>query len=107
MCMARQDGCCCFGSISRLLTVAKSINRGHQRPAGERLHHVEVTGSCLSWECSGGNTPFDQGPTLAEGLCNHFFIVTVVPLPGLESTSNSSMSLRAPGRPSPRLLLVE
>src|SRR6476660_9714930 len=40
-------------------------------------------------------------------LRSHLIAVTVVPDPGDETISNSSMSRRVPGRPSPRLLAVE
>src|SRR5438034_10328522 len=39
--------------------------------------------------------------------CFHFFTVTIVPRPGFEVISNSSISRRTPGNPSPRLPEVE
>src|SRR5882762_2688916 len=39
--------------------------------------------------------------------CLHFFTVTVVPRPGSEAISNSSIKRRTPGNPSPRLPEVE
>src|SRR5690606_26545284 len=38
---------------------------------------------------------------------SHFFIVTVVPALGADTSSNSSIRRLAPGSPSPRLLPVE
>src|SRR2546429_6701358 len=50
-----------------------------------------------------GHSVFGHGASY--GL--HFFTTTLVPWPGLESISNSSIRRRTPGSPRPRLPEVE
>src|SRR5260370_9728046 len=53
------------------------------------------------------NTIFDHRVFYRLSYCLHFFTVTVVPRPGWEVISNSSIKRRTPGNPSPRLPEVE
>src|SRR5437762_607968 len=59
------------------------------------VHHLEVPGNPLT----GCNT---AGDSELQHQGNHFVTVTVVPLPALETMSNSSMRRRTPGNPRPR-----
>jgi len=86
-----------FGRCGRM--VARRFTRRQAR-TGTRL--VSSASPCLgesdSQSSSSGRLPADPDP---------FRAVTVVPLPNSELISNSSMSRRTPGRPSPRLPDVE
>src|SRR5262249_4406341 len=65
--------------------------------------HMVVAAFVLSRESEAGHTIF-EGRWIQSF---HFLAATVVPLPSVEWISNSSISRRTPGRPSPRLPDVE
>src|SRR5258708_534773 len=93
------------GSLRRFLAVAETIDDRSQCSTGEGFHQVRVTGFYLSGHRQHGYAPFP--PTLHCGYRFQFFTVTVVPPPSAETMSTSSISLRVPGRPNPRLPEVE
>ena len=63
--------------------------------------HLGVT------ERDGGRFDLERAEAKAVLIQHHFLVVTVVPEPGAVLSSNSSISLRTPGSPMPRLRLVE
>src|SRR5215472_5947410 len=80
-----------------------SIHRSNQ-------NHIPVTGNkmliarlVLAGKNESGNTVLDEG----HFYCFHFFTTTVVPWPGWDLISNSSIRRRTPGNPIPRLPEVE
>src|SRR5581483_10037402 len=69
--------------------------------------HRRVARALLPAERAGRHADLEAGNRqCAHRERPHFTITTVVPCPGLESIENSSVSRRAPGRPSPMPLPV-
>ena len=64
---------------------------------------MAIAGFDLAGKNEVGHAIFDQ----RHFYCLHFFTATVVPRPGWEVISNSSIRRRTPGNPSPRLPEVE
>src|SRR5437867_5462463 len=92
-----------FRGSRRFLSVPQPVDHRGQPALWERPDHVTVPRRALPGERSRGHAPFDDSGDQRF----HFLAVTVVPFPGRESISISSMSRRTPGRPSPRLPDVE
>ncbi len=100
----------CTGSIEAMLKTTPRVDRSFSWHCSTR----EMIGSStpalrmearltLAGKSELGNTIFHN--RLSYGL--HFFTATVVPRPGWEVISNSSIKRRTPGSPSPRLPEVE
>ena len=84
-------------------SMAKAIDRSDEHTTFLASHDVVVSRFALASQDKLGYTIFDDGG--AYGL--HFFTATVVPWPGFELISNSSINLRTPGSPIPKLPEVE
>src|SRR5439155_24195566 len=85
------------------LAVPQAIHRRHQDAPRKILYQVEVPRLGLSRD------GLRRGPELDRRRAHwiHFLAVTIVPFRGSETITNSSISRRTPGRPSPRLRDVE
>src|SRR5215472_7724472 len=95
-------GCQVRGAGS-LLSVTEAIDCCDQHAVLMASHDVLITGFALAGQDELGHSILDNGR--AYGF--HFFTATVVPWPGCEVISNSSINLRTPGNPIPRLPEVE
>src|SRR5262249_26921461 len=110
-----------LGRGQRLWTVADPVHHCQQHAIAKRFYQVEISGNGLAKKSARRKGPGNQrwrngdlGLHLAPHrsfsfwpLLNHFFMVTVVPWPTLETISNSSIKSLAPGRPTPRPLREE
>ena len=94
---------CRFGSIGSLFAVPYAVNRGNQNSASVAANQVVIARFSLARKNELRDTIFNH----RFFYCLHFFTATVVPLPGWEVISNSSIKRRTPGNPSPRLPDVE
>lgn len=97
------------GHGGRLRAVAESIDRRDEDSTGEWRDKVEVSRLRLTRQRSGGYRPLDAAHPIHGDRHEraHFRMVTVVPRPGSDAISNSSMSRRLPGSPTPNPLPVE
>ena len=93
----------CSGDAGGFFTVPYSVNRRDQNPVAVAAHQVVIARLSLARKDILGDAVFDHRLP----YCLHFFTATVVPLPGWEVISNSSINRRTPGNPSPRLPEVE
>src|SRR6266481_5880180 len=100
---ASEKGGCCSGGIGRCVTVPYAVNGRYQNSVSVAADQVLVTRFALARKNEFGNAIFDHRLS----YCFHFFTATVVPRPGWEVISNSSIKRRTPGSPSPRLPEVE
>src|SRR5882724_251094 len=108
--MGHQDFRCRPCRLRRLRSVSQSINDGDQNTVRKRCDDLEITGLASVSQLPERTTrrrPLYRRLILASYHAVHFFIVMVVPAPGEETSSKSSMSRLAPGSPNPRLLPVE
>ena len=87
----------------------EAVDDANQDAAVEPGDHVDVSGHDLPLERGTRGGPVDRKSLVTLGAAHrpHFFMVTVVPLPSVVASSNSSISRFAPGNPMPRLLPVE
>src|SRR5438874_515462 len=90
-----------FGRDACGLAVTEAVDERDQRATGKRRDERAIAGAGLPRERDAMDRMLDDGHRV------HFFIVTVVPTPGSDCSSKSSISRFAPGRPSPRLFFVE
>ena len=100
---ASEKRSCCLGGIGSFFAVAYAVNRGNQNSVSAAANQVVIAGLSLARKNELGNTIFDHRLS----YCLHFFTATIVPRPGWEVISNSSIKRRTPGNPSPRLPEVE
>src|SRR3979490_2731772 len=91
------------GSQGSFIAVSKAINDPKKNPARKELDHRPIARLRLSLERKRGPPPIKHHWTYSF----HFFTVTVVPFPCSETISKSSINLRTPGKPSPKLPEVE
>src|SRR5437667_15094 len=99
------------GGCGGIHPVAESICHCEKYTAGRRFHHIAVTVFAgpvfvFAGEGPGPHAELDKrNRNLSifrrHTQATHFFIVTVVPFPTVEATSNSSIRRREPGNPSP------
>ncbi len=94
---------CRLGSIGSFFAVPYAVNRGNQNSASVAANQVVIARFSLPRKNEFRDTIFNH----RFFYCFHFFTATVVPLPGWELISNSSIKRRTPGNPSPRLPDVE
>jgi len=87
----------------RLSAMPQAVYGSRQKFLFPGLRSIGVTALFLPGERKSGDAPFDIG---ASHLF-HFFTVTVVPSPFLETIANTSMMRLQPGSPKPRPLPVE
>src|SRR6266436_2244393 len=92
-----------LGDAGSFFTVPYPVNRCDQNPTAIAAHQMVIARLALARKNVFGDTIFDHRLS----YCLHFFTATVVPLPGWELISNSSINRRTPGNPSPRLPEVE
>ena len=83
--------------------MANAINGGDQDAVMVAAEESLVARSWFAWNNELGDTAINPGANYGF----HFFTATVVPRPGTEVISNSSIKRRTPGRPMPRLPEVE
>src|SRR6266403_2684566 len=100
---ASEKRSCCLRSIGSFFAVPYAVNRRNQNSITVAANQVVIARLSLARKNELGNTIFDHRLS----YCLHFFTVTIVPLPGWEMISNSSIKRRTPGNPSPRLPDVE
>jgi len=98
-----ENGSCPFRSVGSFLAVADAVNGSNEHSVLVEADKVVIARLTLAGKSELGNTIFHN--RLSYGL--HFFTATVVPRPGWEVISNSSIKRRTPGSPSPRLPEVE
>src|SRR5690348_14024877 len=84
-------------------SMTETIHNRQHRSILEMCHHMPITCFRLPRKGARGDAAIQQQRL----YLLHFLAVTVVPWPTLDSISNSSISLRTPGRPRPRLREVE
>src|SRR5580692_3184585 len=89
--------------VGGFFSMPDSIHRRDQNSFSPATNHMAIAGLTLARE----NKVRDPVLHQRHVYCFHFFTVTIVPWPGSEAISNSSISRRTPGRPSPRLPEVE
>ena len=96
-------------AIGGFWTMSRSIHHCQQRATWNRLHQVPVATFALIGSGERSNATIQERQRACKRLDHdsHFRMVTVVPDANADSTRNSSMSRREPGRPSPRLREVE
>ena len=92
-----------LGDAGSFFAVPYPVNRRDQNPAPVAAHQMVIASLSLARKDVFGDAVFDHRLP----YCLHFFTATVVPLPGWEVISNSSINRRTPGKPSPRLPEVE
>ena len=85
--------------------MSNSVYRGDQNPSLVTADKVMVAALALARQRELRYSIFDG--RRCYGYCLHFFTATMVPRPGWEVISNSSIKRRTPGKPSPRLPEVE
>jgi len=100
---ASQKRSCRLRSIGSFFAVPYAVNRGNQNSASVAANQVVIARFSLARKNELRDTIFNH----RFFYCLHFFTATVVPLPGWEVISNSSIKRRTPGNPSPRLPDVE
>ncbi len=93
----------CLRGNGSFFAVPYAVNRCNQNSVSVAANQVVITRLALAWKNELRYTIFDHRLF----YCLHFFTVTVVPWPGWEEISNSSIKRRTPGSPSPRLPEVE
>ncbi len=94
---------CCLRGIGSFFAVPYAVNRCNQNSVSVAANQVVIARLALARKNELGNTIFDH----RRFYCFHFFTATIVPRPGWEVISNSSIKRRTPGNPSPRLPDVE
>src|SRR5947208_6476384 len=82
-----------LGDAGSLFTVPYPVNRRDQNPIAVAAHHMMIARLALARQNVFGDTILDHRLL----YCLHFFTATVVPLPGWEVISNSSINRRTPG----------
>jgi len=95
---------------SRAETLLAAVDYRDQHPAGKRRHQMRVARNRFAGQRPGRDRPFDFEAIhfhARSAQARHFLMLTIVPWPGREVISNSSIKRRAPGSPIPRLLPVE
>src|SRR5690348_6470488 len=92
-----------FRGCRSAVSMTETIHNREHCSILEMRDHVPVTCFRLPRKGAGGDAAIQQQRL----YLLHFLAVTVVPWPTLDSISNSSISLRTPGRPRPRLREVE
>ena len=90
-------------SACSLLSMSNSVDRSDQDSILVTANQMQVARFTLTRENKLRYPILHQRRV----YCLHFFTVTIVPRPGSEVISNSSISRRTPGSPSPRLPDVE
>ena len=91
-----------LSSAVSIRAVAQAVHHRDQRAGWDGFDEVKVTRLDLPCEGESRDPPVDHRRRLHAYLRRrHFFIVTVVPCPTTEITSNSSMRRFAPGKPRP------
>lgn len=93
-----------FGYRSRFIAVTHPIDHSNQYATRVCLDQMLVATLALSRQGFTRHPPFYQQGSI---YFSHFFITTVVPCPGWEAISNSSISRLAPDKPKPKPLPVE
>ena len=91
-----------MGGSCRFLAMPEPIDDAEQRPLPHAFDETEIARLSLSGQRQIGERRLDLQIDR-----RHFFMVIVVPRPTTESTSNSSISRLAPGRPAPTPCEVE
>src|ERR1051325_2343299 len=98
-----QDGRRSLGGIGGFRSVADSVDGGNEDSALVTTHQILVARLAFARERELRYSILRHRASY--GL--HFFTPIVVPWPGLETISNSSIKRRTPGNPKPRLPDVE
>jgi len=97
--------------LERFFAVTQSVRHRDQDAVRTLLYEVLIARNHLTGQWAASRGPLDQRVRVGTPrplLCvSHFLSLTVVPLPTMELISNSSIKRRAPGRPMPRLRVVE
>src|ERR1700675_3443670 len=89
--------------VGSFFTVPNSVYRRDQDSMSPATNQMAIARFALARENRLGHAVFHQWQ-----IYNfHFFTVTIVPRPGSEAISKSSIKRRTPGRPRPRLPDVE
>src|ERR1051326_3517746 len=105
--MGFEDGCRGLCCDRRLGSMTKAVDKSDKGASFERHDDMKVPRSVVLERAAGPAPHEDRRHACARRHRSHFFIVTVVPLPGSDSRLNSSMTRFAPGSPTPRLFPVE
>src|SRR6267378_2316138 len=93
----------CLGGTGGFFAVPYPVNCCNQNAVSVAANQVMIARLVLPRKNVLGNAIFDHRLF----YCLHFFTATIVPRPGWEVISNSSIKRRTPGSPSPRLPEVE
>src|ERR1700676_21728 len=98
-----ENGSRLLRSVGRFFTVPNSVYRRDQYSISSAANQMAIPRFTLARENGLRHAVFHQ-----RQIYNfHFFTVTIVPRPGSEAISNSSIKRRTPGSPRPRLPDVE
>jgi hypothetical protein len=101
---ALQNGHRQFRRSRGFVSMTEAIDHRDEHSVGPLPHQVPIAGLRLPRKGVAGNSALNNGRN-AQG--RHFFTVTVVPCPGFDVMSNSSINRRTPGKPNPKLPEVE
>src|SRR5580658_2817995 len=89
--------------VCSFFAMPNSVHRRDQDPISPTANQVAIARFTLARESKLRHAILHQRHI----YCFHFFTVTIVPPPGSETISNSSIKRRTPGSPRPRLPDVE
>src|SRR5258708_39961823 len=86
--------------------MADAVDDREEQAIRQILHHMNIARLAVSFDGGNGDSKLHEAHFSGRS-CRHFFTITLVPWPGAEEISNSSINRRTPGRPRPKLPEVE
>src|SRR4029077_11377909 len=82
--------------------MADAVDDRQEQAIPHILHYMNIPRLALSFDCGRGDSKLHE-THFSGRSCRHFFTITLVPSPGAEEISNSSIKRRTPGSTSPKL----